>query len=95
MIFGAACSPRLMTARSMAQVLRGRQQSTDRPEQHNTLINPVLPMRADSVKSFRVLRLCGQPSLACSGRRATNRRCLPPEFTSRSHGPDTQSTFVS
>jgi len=35
--------------------LRGRQQSTDRPEQHNTLINPVLPMRADSVKSFRVL----------------------------------------
>jgi len=37
--------------------LRGRQQSTDRPEQHNTLINPVLPMRADSVKSFRVLTL--------------------------------------
>ncbi len=36
-------------------LVRGRQQSTDRPEQHNTLINPVLPMRADSVKSFRVL----------------------------------------
>ncbi len=36
-------------------ILRGRQQSTDRPEQHNTLINPVLPMRADSVKSFQVL----------------------------------------
>ncbi len=39
--------------------LRGRQQSTDRPEQHNTLINPVLPMRADSVKSFRVLTVDG------------------------------------
>ena len=43
--------------KSTQMQVRGRQQSTDRPEQHNTLINPVLPMRADSVKSFRVLTL--------------------------------------
>jgi len=35
--------------------LRGRQQSTDRPEQHNTRIRLVFPTRADSVKSFRAL----------------------------------------
>jgi len=36
--------------------LRGRQQSTDRPERHNTRIRLVFPTRADSVKSFRVLK---------------------------------------
>ncbi len=38
-----------------ADQLRGRQQSTDRPERHNTRIRLVFPTRADSVKSFRVL----------------------------------------
>jgi len=38
-----------------SDALRGRQQSTDRPERHNTRIRLVFPTRADSVKSFRVL----------------------------------------
>ncbi len=53
--------------------VRGRQQSTDRPEQHNTLINPVLPMRADSVKSFRVLRAHPKLNAQTTGCKALDR----------------------